>query len=449
MLGGFVSTIRGEWKAWKKAFKGLPDNPLAKYFALMRKRRFAKLPWYRRNAILILGGIAAAFFLLYSWIAWGNYYSSQSNLTPGQETVQVLLDVAGGVTGLISALVYFWLLQTLFGSLYASLAFLGLPGRRDSSERTDDLLGVSTLTDREFGVAVISHNFGLLIRPIVTLTVVNQVYSILLAATMDFRSMGFVSPGIPHMYDSQGYTAWGLHEEILQVLLELPAWKLKLVTLPLDTMYSLVASLLGALLIIGIFVVLGRSLRHSAAIPATVALAIIWIITSGYVGSYGSIMSTSAYYLSFSEQIQMLGIGCLVVPGLCFVVMRVSLRKPAFGAGLVLIMALLFLPLILTVVITVFGFMGSTSFYSGSQPDLYGLVPVVNEIFLGTLVFSPLNHSGVMSGPDWRWVFNSVANFPWHELLRAPILILVQLLTLAGLAPILLKAISLRRQGQG
>ena len=444
MLGDLVATIRSEWQAWKTAFDELPDNPLAKYFALMRKRRLAKLPWYRRNAILLVCLCIYVPFALYASAIF-KINIGALGLSPQDEAILRYLEVIEGVVGVLGVVIFFWFVQTLFSSLFSALAFLSLPSNKGSSATVDDIVGISILTDRECGMALINQAYLQLIRPITALVCISQVSNILWAIRMDIVSVVNPTSGVLQTSPNNVYSAGGLYEEAIQVMLDLPGWKVQILTFPLDVAGLLISSLLGALLLIGLFIVLGRNLKYSAAIPITVILTIFWMYI---VGSTDTTLPFDAKgEVPIFWQIGLIVFGSIVIPILCLSVLKNSLLKPASATSNVLIMLALFLPSILGMLVFAYNYLGGNPFISPGTLELQMRSMLLVAANWGSQVFSPQSPSSIMADQSWRWYVNTPADFPWHELLRAPMLILVQLLTLAGLSPILLKAISLRRQG--
>ena len=469
MDGGQIGTFRAEWRAWRAAFAGLRDNPLALNFQLMRQRRLARLPWYRRNILLLLGGgiglLWGMYFLLMSSMYTGGGYG-YGTVTPSYQRLAAGIGYLEGLLSLAILMVFFWFLQRLFGALYAALTFLGLPGRRNPSEQIDDMAGITDLSDREIGAAGVNLAFAPVFKPLLALALAGLVqrhvtsisYEVLYGGQSGLY-YGREHDGQSHIY-STDFERW-LYD-LATAVMEMPRWQFSLAILPFDLFFAVCASLLGLLLVVVLFVILGRNLRHSSAVPAAIVIYIIWILLAGYgmemtsgIGGYSAGFGGP----DFSDQLNLMFWCGLFLPFIIWLIARASLKRAATFPVVFSFLGLLYLPLLLYIASSWFGmFLGSSVFYgSGAYTgntvfsyDFNGFGELMLAYLAsGATVFAPDEPASPFTSMYWGLGNYSASNFPWHELLRPPLHILFQLFTLTALFPVLRCAVAAKRQGEG
>jgi hypothetical protein len=163
------------WLAeWVEAVRNLPDNPFREYLLLSKSRRGARVSGLRRFMLpLILGG------------AWVVVYFSliATQLTSPGNDPEVLVWFC---LSFFFVLLLISMMQGIFEMVTDCLGLLAQRGRMERHLSIDDMLAVTSLTDKEIVVGTLSVVFPPLARRIVPGAI------LLVVALLAFHSSSFV-----------------------------------------------------------------------------------------------------------------------------------------------------------------------------------------------------------------------------------------------------------------
>ena len=412
-----TDAIRPGWPGWFDVIRGLRHNPVHHYLRRLRTRRYLRIPWYRRNLLVLL-----VVGLLVAQTITVVVTDPRDFLEGADEFSSLFVYWSVVVAGLLSYLAVAWLLQAVYHYVHGCLGLLADSSTRDGVQLFDDNLAISTMDDRR----ILAGGFWTLYR---------EVLPAVLLASLSF---GFLN--VPRELNCYlGYApGW------------LPDWLGQLLVIAGNVSSYLICSCLGAFILGLALIIVGCNLRTKLLPPVTAGLLALGTMIAPFRGMWATSLAYSGQKEISLGQARMALIAVALILLVGVVVAFHSVNRFRIFRTMVAYL----IPLLAIAVnsgLLLLGFFGyATGFerLSRAITDWYPLLP--DMVLTVTTVFDPFNikvsliplhHYALIAfdaGASRTYLYVAWWYFP--------VVTAVQLLLVAGLARFAAAAVALRRK---
>ena len=317
-MGEMLSTAA----LWREAWRGLPENPLARYLLIARQRAYLRLPFWRRHWLMLVTVELVAFYAIYISFIFEPLMSSGTSARSKLEALDFVLGTISSLTVMVYSV---WLCQGVYSAVLDSLRALGQSPRRLTALGLDDSGVLTQLSDREIVLSFVRVILPPLLRRVVIGAAVTVVSLVGIAASYELVIAFNFGPMnaqkiVAVLMGSTGQWA----DSVARTSVLLPNLWQALLLSPLTFICCLISGVLAALAGSMLMLAVGRGSTETGASGAA-ALSVVAIMAHLWSSSIWPSRMYSAFHYAVVQFPGRPGQGILLLVNVIAVVLLVAM----------------------------------------------------------------------------------------------------------------------------